>query len=146
MSRLMFVYLSGSEKGKTRIFTQNHVTIGTSDTTPPPVTLEGVGSMVKRKTLVKSGMSVEVSCGEACSVLGQLLRSVKRKVGKQRIVTDLVVASSTLDLGTGRRTLTLKPTRKQAKSIKRRNALKVSVTATDAAGNAATTTTTITVR
>jgi S1-C subfamily serine protease len=32
MSRLMFVYLSGSEKGKTRIFTQNHVTIGTSDT------------------------------------------------------------------------------------------------------------------
>jgi S1-C subfamily serine protease len=28
----MFVYLSGSEKGKTRIFTQNHVTIGTSDT------------------------------------------------------------------------------------------------------------------
>src|SRR5262245_29097565 len=31
MSRLMFVYLSGSEKGKTRIFTQNHVTLGTSD-------------------------------------------------------------------------------------------------------------------
>ncbi|HWC77282.1 MAG TPA: trypsin-like peptidase domain-containing protein [Blastocatellia bacterium] len=28
----MFVYLSGSEKGKTRIFSQNHVTIGTSDT------------------------------------------------------------------------------------------------------------------
>ncbi len=31
MSRLMFVYLSGSEKGKTRIFTQNHVTVGTLD-------------------------------------------------------------------------------------------------------------------
>jgi len=27
----MFVYLSGSEKGKTRIFTQDHVTVGTSD-------------------------------------------------------------------------------------------------------------------
>jgi S1-C subfamily serine protease len=27
----MFVYLSGTEKGKTRIFTQNHVTIGTSE-------------------------------------------------------------------------------------------------------------------
>ncbi|MGH9822199.1 MAG: trypsin-like peptidase domain-containing protein [Blastocatellia bacterium] len=27
----MFVYLSGSEKGKTRIFTQEHLTIGTSD-------------------------------------------------------------------------------------------------------------------
>jgi S1-C subfamily serine protease len=31
MSRLMFVYLSGTEKGKTRIFKQEHVTIGTSD-------------------------------------------------------------------------------------------------------------------
>jgi S1-C subfamily serine protease len=31
MSRLMFVYLSGTEKGKTRIFTQDHVTLGTSD-------------------------------------------------------------------------------------------------------------------
>ncbi|HEX5735044.1 MAG TPA: trypsin-like peptidase domain-containing protein [Blastocatellia bacterium] len=31
MSRLMFVYLSGSEKGKTRIYNQNRVTIGTSD-------------------------------------------------------------------------------------------------------------------
>src|SRR5258708_16387130 len=31
MSRLMFVYLSGTEKGKTRIFTQAHVTIGTTD-------------------------------------------------------------------------------------------------------------------
>src|SRR6185503_16312359 len=31
MSRLMFVYLSGSEKGKTRIFTQDQVTLGTSD-------------------------------------------------------------------------------------------------------------------
>ena len=27
----MFVYLSGTEKGKTRIFTQDHVTLGTSD-------------------------------------------------------------------------------------------------------------------
>src|SRR5262249_32208939 len=32
MSRLMFVYLSGTEKGKTRIFTQDHITVGTSDT------------------------------------------------------------------------------------------------------------------
>ena len=32
MSRLMFVYLSGTEKGKTRIFKQDHVTLGTSDT------------------------------------------------------------------------------------------------------------------
>src|SRR5215831_13051580 len=31
MSRLMFVYLSGIEKGKTRIFAQDHITVGTSD-------------------------------------------------------------------------------------------------------------------
>jgi S1-C subfamily serine protease len=31
MTRVMFVYLSGIEKGKTRIFTQDHVTVGTSD-------------------------------------------------------------------------------------------------------------------
>jgi S1-C subfamily serine protease len=31
MNRLMFVYLSGTEKGKTRIFAQDHMTIGTSD-------------------------------------------------------------------------------------------------------------------
>ncbi len=31
MSRFMFVYLSGSEKGKTRIFFQDHVSIGASD-------------------------------------------------------------------------------------------------------------------
>ena len=31
MSRLMFVYLSGTEKGKTRIFTQDHLTLGTTD-------------------------------------------------------------------------------------------------------------------
>src|ERR1051325_6687052 len=31
MTRLMFVYLSGTEKGKTRIFKQEHVTIGTND-------------------------------------------------------------------------------------------------------------------
>ncbi len=32
MSRLMFVYLSGTEKGKTRIFKQDQVTIGTDET------------------------------------------------------------------------------------------------------------------
>jgi S1-C subfamily serine protease len=31
MNRLMFVYLSGSEKGKTRIYTQDRVTLGTAD-------------------------------------------------------------------------------------------------------------------
>ena len=45
MSRLMFVYLSGTEKGKTRIFTQDHVTMGTSDTCDLRLVPEEGGSL-----------------------------------------------------------------------------------------------------
>src|SRR5205085_2306103 len=45
MSRLMFVYLSGSEKGKTRIFTQNRVTVGTSDTSDLKLVPEEGGAL-----------------------------------------------------------------------------------------------------
>lgn len=44
MDKLMFVYLSGSEKGKTRIFTQDHVTLGTADTADLKLVPEGEGS------------------------------------------------------------------------------------------------------
>jgi serine protease Do len=45
MSRLMFVYLSGTEKGKTRIFTQDHVTIGTSDASDLKLVAEEGGDL-----------------------------------------------------------------------------------------------------
>lgn len=45
MSRLMFVYLSGSEKGKTRIFTQDRVTVGTSDTSDLKLVPEEGGAL-----------------------------------------------------------------------------------------------------
>ena len=45
MSRLMFVYLSGTEKGKTRIFTQDHVTVGTSDSCDLKLVPEEGGSL-----------------------------------------------------------------------------------------------------
>ena len=41
----MFVYLSGTEKGKTRIFTQNHVTLGTSDACDLKLVPEEGGSL-----------------------------------------------------------------------------------------------------
>ncbi len=41
----MFVYLSGTEKGKTRIFTQEHVTLGTSDACDLKLVPEDVGSL-----------------------------------------------------------------------------------------------------
>src|SRR5262245_35483346 len=45
MSRLMFVYLSSTEKGKTRIFTQDHVTLGTSDACDLKLVAEEGGSL-----------------------------------------------------------------------------------------------------
>ncbi len=45
MSRLMFVYLSGTEKGKTRIFTQDHVTLGISDACDLKLVPEEGGSL-----------------------------------------------------------------------------------------------------
>ena len=45
MSRLMFVYLSGSEKGKTRIYNQDRVTIGTSDACDLKLVAEEGGSL-----------------------------------------------------------------------------------------------------
>ncbi|HEU4390886.1 MAG TPA: serine protease [Blastocatellia bacterium] len=44
MDKLMFVYLSGSEKGKTRIFTQDHVTLGTADNADLKLVPEGDGT------------------------------------------------------------------------------------------------------
>src|SRR5262245_58228145 len=44
MNRLMFVYLSGSEKGKTRIFNQDHVTLGTADSADLKLVPEGNGN------------------------------------------------------------------------------------------------------
>lgn len=41
----MFVYLSGSEKGKTRIFTQDHVTAGTSDSCDLKLVAEDGGNL-----------------------------------------------------------------------------------------------------
>jgi S1-C subfamily serine protease len=45
MSRLMFVYLSGSEKGKTRIYKQDHVTLGTADSCDLKLVPEEGGSL-----------------------------------------------------------------------------------------------------
>ena len=45
MSRLMFVYLSGAEKGKTRIFTQDHLTVGASETSDLRLIPEEGGSL-----------------------------------------------------------------------------------------------------
>jgi serine protease Do len=57
MSRLMFVYLSGKEKGKTRIFKQNHVTVGTSETFDLTIVPEEGGAL-------PDGLIADIYCEE----------------------------------------------------------------------------------
>ena len=57
MSRLMFVYLSGPEKGKTRIFKQDTVTIGTSEAFDLTLVPEEGGSLPE-------GLVAEIYCDE----------------------------------------------------------------------------------
>jgi S1-C subfamily serine protease len=92
MTRLMFVYLSGAEKGKTRIFTQDHITVGTSDASdlklepeeggrlPDGVvadlySLEGVYQLVPRGSIAGFEIAVNgVSLGSNGSAAGYSLR------------------------------------------------------------------------
>ena len=117
-----------------------------ADTIAPELTVGDVASKVKRKTLLRSGIGIDVTCNEACSVVGQLVRSAKRHAGQHRVVAETVLATSSLGLGTGSRTLTLKPTGKAARKIHRGNALTLNLTAADAASNTRAETTTIHVR
>ena len=57
MSRLMFVYLSGPEKGKTRIFKQDSVSIGTSDSFDLTLVPEEGGTLPE-------GLVAEIYCDE----------------------------------------------------------------------------------
>lgn len=57
MSRLMFVYLSGPEKGKTRIFKQETVTIGTSEAFDLTLVPEEGGSL-------PAGLVAEIYCND----------------------------------------------------------------------------------
>jgi hypothetical protein len=112
-----------------------------SDITPPGVTL--TGGTVKSKTFLRQrAVTVKVKCSEACSVKGEAFGTGARlaKVG------ELSVASGSLKLGTGKRTLKLKVAKRYRKAFarklrtkrQRRRGLKlaVGVTAKDAAGNA----------
>jgi Ca2+-binding RTX toxin-like protein len=113
------------------------------DTTPPSVKVT-IGA-IKSKTFLRSrAVTVKVECGEACSVKGEAFGTGARlaKVG------ELSVASGSLKLGTGRRTLKLKVAKRFMKAYARKLRTRrqrrrglgfpVALTAKDAAGNVTT--------
>jgi serine protease Do len=86
MSRLMFVYLSGSEKGKTRIYNQDRVTIGTSDACDLKLVAEEGGTL-------PSGMLAEVYDFDNDSIFNLIPSDEAREIvininGEQMVPAD----------------------------------------------------------
>ena len=99
---------------------------------PPIVTLDTPKS-VKRSS-VKKGVKVTVSCDQVASVVLELVTTAKSARASRAAVPkdNLTIARSTRKALTGRETVTIKPDAKLARSVG--NTLSVRVTATNAAG------------
>lgn len=91
MNRLMFVYLSGSEKGKTRIYTQNPVSIGTSDASDLKLVPEEGGAL-------PDGVLADVygEDGTFHLVPRDVLANVQLKINGEELEADSPVAGHAL--------------------------------------------------
>jgi Ca2+-binding RTX toxin-like protein len=111
------------------------------DTTPAKVTISAPRS-ISRRAFARRGLTVKLSADEAASFAVDLNAKVKRR--GRRLVFPAAVGEATLGtgrlrLGTGRRSLRLKPSKRLAASLRsRRLRLVIRVTAKDAAGNVTT--------
>jgi Calx-beta domain len=112
------------------------------DKTPPSVTLSGVPASISRTALLK-GLAVGVTPSEPATLTARLQGTVSKV---HLSAFNLSLATSSLGLAGGKRTLTLKPKRALIGKPKRKLKLRLLVTATDAAGNSATKTRTITLK
>jgi Ca2+-binding RTX toxin-like protein len=108
------------------------------DTTDPNVTITAPAS-ISRRAFARRGLAVSLGADEAASFAVDLNAKVKRRGG--RLVFSAAVGEATLGtrrlgLGTGTRSLKLKPSKRFAAAVRnRRLRLVVRVTAKDAAGN-----------
>lgn len=120
------------------------------DTTGPRITLRGLSSRITRAGFRRKGLRLTVETDEAASVRGVLAaRVVRRKkaIVFQAALGDLEIGSRSLPQGSGRRSLVLKPSKRFVTAVRnRRLRLVVRVTATDAAGNARTSSRSVLVR
>ena len=114
------------------------------DAIKPKLTLSRVPSKVKLKVLRKSGISVRATCDEACALDASLFARVRRATLAR--AGDLTLGTKRAKRGTGTRRLRLKVSRRLRSSLRRGRKVRVSVTATDAAGNRSTKTKTVRIR
>lgn len=117
--------------------------VAVADTTAPTLALAGVRARMSFAAFL-AGVVAKVTPSEPASLTGQLL-GAKKKKGKLASFTR-VLATKSLPLGSGRRTLKLKPKRKRVGRPSKAFKVRLRVTATDAAGNVGTATRTIRVK
>jgi hypothetical protein len=107
------------------------------DRTAPTCKLTGVKKRYKPKAFVRKGVTATVACDEPSSLLSQLVVRVRSINGRAHLarVGELVLGEKSTRLGTGKRKVKLKPSKKLIKSLGRRYKLSVVVTATDGSMN-----------
>ena len=116
-----------------------------ADRTAPRATISGLGSSVRLRTFRRSGLRPRVRCNERCSLNGQLLGRLSSVT--LRVDTGYgVLATRKLGLSASRRTVTLKPSSRFMRAVRRGRRLRLVIVATDAAGNARTTTRSVRIR
>ena len=107
------------------------------DPAPPDLTAPALAvsapRSIKRQRLVTRGVTVRAESNEPSALVFELVGSA-RGVRLAR-VGDIVLGERKASLGTGRRTARLKISRRFRRLVRRRAALRIRVTATDAAGN-----------
>jgi hypothetical protein len=107
----------------------------------PTFSLKKVASSMKLGAFLK-GIKVSIDPSEAASLKGELLGTVK----SARVSSyNLSLVSKSLTLGAGKRTLTLKPSKRLVGSPRGKFKVRLRVTATDGAGNSTVVNKTITV-
>lgn len=114
-----------------------------ADTTAPTIALAGVRAKMSLAAFLK-GVSAKVTPSEPASLRGELLGAGRKAKSKRGLASfTRVLARASLPLAAGRRTLKLRPKRKRVGRPATAFRVRVRITATDAAGNAATATRTI---
>lgn len=114
------------------------------DTTKPKLTISGVKSTMYSDDVRAKGVKVSITSSEPASIKASLLGTVT--TAKLHASYNLTLASKSLSLGSGKRSVTLKPSSKLFGHPKGTFKLRISVTGTDAARNVGTATKTITVK
>ena len=104
------------------------------DTTPPDLALKGVKSSMSLTAFLK-GVKAKVTPSEPAKLEGKLLAAAR---SAQLSSFNLTLATKSLKLGSGQRTLKLKPGKKLVGHPRKKFKVQLQVTATDATGNART--------